>query len=50
VTELPGGHGVAVPLSAGAAMRLVNTFGSQVVDTACVGRCSCWCSPPVRWT
>ena len=31
--EIPGGHGWAVPLAAGNAVRLVNTFGSQVVDT-----------------
>lgn len=31
--EIPGGGGLAVPLKAGEAARLVNTFGSQVVDT-----------------
>lgn len=31
--EIPGGGAAAVPLRAGEAIRLVNTFGSQVVDT-----------------
>jgi len=31
--EIPGGHGRAVALNAGEALRLVNTFGTQVVDT-----------------
>ncbi len=32
-TEIPGGQGRAVALAAGQALRLRNTFGSQVVDT-----------------
>jgi uncharacterized protein YcgI (DUF1989 family) len=31
--EIPGGHGTAIRLHAGRTLRLVNTFGSQVVDT-----------------
>jgi hypothetical protein len=31
--EIPGGGGLAVPLRTGESVRLVNTFGSQVVDT-----------------
>lgn len=38
ITEIPGGHGWAVPLAAGDAVRLVNTFGSQVVDTWALAR------------
>lgn len=34
--ELPGGAGAAVRLRAGEAVRLVNTHGSQVVDTWCL--------------
>jgi len=30
---VPGGHGLAVKLTAGQALRLVNTHGQQVVDT-----------------
>ena len=33
IQEIPGGGGFAMPLRAGEAARLVNTFGSQVVDT-----------------
>lgn len=33
IQEIPGGAGLAVPLKKGQAVRLVNTFGSQVVDT-----------------
>jgi uncharacterized protein YcgI (DUF1989 family) len=33
VTEIPAGHGCAVPLKTGAAIRLTNTHGTQVVDT-----------------
>lgn len=33
VTEIAGGHARAVPLKSGAAIRLVNTHGTQVVDT-----------------
>ncbi|MGD9915653.1 MAG: DUF1989 domain-containing protein [Rhizobiaceae bacterium] len=33
VQEIRGGHGRAVPLRAGQKLRLVNTFGAQVVDT-----------------
>jgi uncharacterized protein len=36
--RLEGGHGVAVPLDAGSAIEVVNTFGSQVVDTWALGR------------
>ena len=36
--EIPGAHGLAVPLAAGEAIRLVNTFGSQVVDTWALAR------------
>lgn len=36
--ELDGGQGVAVPLDAGSAIRIVNTFGSQVVDTWALSR------------
>lgn len=35
--EIQGGHGKAVPLRAGEAIRLVNTFGAQVVDTWALG-------------
>lgn len=38
ITEIPGGHGWAVPLAVGDAVRLVNTFGSQVVDTWALAR------------
>jgi uncharacterized protein YcgI (DUF1989 family) len=31
--DIQGGHGRAVPLSAGQRLRIENTFGSQVVDT-----------------
>ncbi len=31
--EIPGGHGLALPLRAGQAVRVVNTHGTQVVDT-----------------
>lgn len=31
--EIAGGSGAAIPLRAGMAVRLVNTHGSQVVDT-----------------
>jgi uncharacterized protein YcgI (DUF1989 family) len=31
--EIPGGTGHAIPLKSGQAVRLINTFGSQVVDT-----------------
>jgi uncharacterized protein len=31
--EIPGGFGRAVPLRKGEAVRVVNTFGTQVVDT-----------------
>jgi uncharacterized protein YcgI (DUF1989 family) len=33
IQEIAGGFGRAVPLRKGEAVRLVNTFGSQVVDT-----------------
>src|SRR5260221_11453698 len=33
IQEIPGSTGLAVPLKGGQAIRLVNTFGSQVVDT-----------------
>jgi len=33
IQEIAGGAGFAFPLQAGEAARLVNTFGSQVVDT-----------------
>ena len=33
IQEIPGGAGLAVPLEKDRAVRLVNTFGSQVVDT-----------------
>jgi uncharacterized protein len=33
IQEIAGGAGLAVPLERGHAVRLVNTFGSQVVDT-----------------
>jgi uncharacterized protein YcgI (DUF1989 family) len=36
--EIPGAHGLAMPLAAGEAVRLVNTFGSQVVDTWALAR------------
>jgi uncharacterized protein YcgI (DUF1989 family) len=32
-TEIPAGHGRAIPLKSGQAIRLVNTHGTQVVDT-----------------
>jgi uncharacterized protein len=35
--EIPGGGGLAIPLKKGQALRLVNTFGSQVVDTWALG-------------
>ena len=35
--EIAGGKGRAVPLGKGEAVRLVNTFGSQVVDTWALG-------------
>jgi uncharacterized protein len=34
--EIRGGGAAAVPLSAGQAVRLINTHGSQVVDTWCL--------------
>jgi uncharacterized protein YcgI (DUF1989 family) len=33
LTEIPGGHSRAIPLKFGQAIRLVNTHGTQVVDT-----------------
>ena len=36
--EIPAGRGRAVALAAGEALRLVNTFGSQVVDTWALSR------------
>jgi uncharacterized protein len=36
VNELPGGAGVAVRVRAGECVKLVNTHGSQVVDTWCL--------------
>jgi hypothetical protein len=36
--EIPAGRGAAVALAAGEALRLVNTFGSQVVDTWALSR------------
>jgi len=36
--EIPAGRGAAVALAAGEALRLVNTFGSQVVDTWALNR------------
>jgi len=36
LTEIPGGAAAAVRLSAGQAVRLINTHGSQVVDTWCL--------------
>ena len=36
--EIPAGRGRAVALAAGEALRLVNTFGSQVVDTWALNR------------
>ncbi|MFO0997530.1 MAG: urea carboxylase-associated family protein [Alphaproteobacteria bacterium] len=38
IHEIPGGGGLAVVLEAGEAVRLVNTFGSQVVDTWALAR------------
>jgi uncharacterized protein YcgI (DUF1989 family) len=38
IQEIPGGAGLAVPLEKGQAVRLVNTFGSQVVDTWALAR------------
>src|ERR1700694_1899444 len=35
--EIPGGGGLAIPLKKEQALRLVNTFGSQVVDTWALG-------------
>ena len=36
LTEVPGGAAAAFRLCAGEAVRLVNTHGSQVVDTWCL--------------
>ena len=36
--EIPAGRGAAVALAAGEALRLVNSFGSQVVDTWALNR------------
>ena len=36
--EIPAGRSAAVALAAGEALRLVNTFGSQVVDTWALSR------------
>jgi uncharacterized protein YcgI (DUF1989 family) len=36
VTEIPGGGGAAVRLRRGEALKLINTHGSQVVDTWCL--------------
>ena len=36
--EIPAGRSAAVALAAGEALRLVNTFGSQVVDTWALNR------------
>jgi uncharacterized protein YcgI (DUF1989 family) len=36
--EIPAGRGAAVALAAGEALRLINTFGSQVVDTWALNR------------
>ncbi len=36
LTEIPGGAGAAFRLRAGQAVRLINTHGSQVVDTWCL--------------
>lgn len=36
LTEIPGGAGAAIRLRAGQAVRLINTHGSQVVDTWCL--------------
>ncbi len=36
LTEIPGGAGAALWLRAGQAVRLINTHGSQVVDTWCL--------------
>ena len=36
MTEIPGGGGAAVRLRRGEALKLINTHGSQVVDTWCL--------------
>ncbi len=36
MTEIPGGDSLAIKLGAGQGVRLVNTYGSQVVDTWCL--------------
>jgi uncharacterized protein len=36
--EIPGGHGRAFALGTGQAIRIVNTFGTQVVDFWALGR------------
>jgi uncharacterized protein YcgI (DUF1989 family) len=33
ILEIPARSGTAIPLEKGAAVKLINTFGSQVVDT-----------------
>jgi uncharacterized protein YcgI (DUF1989 family) len=38
VEEIAGGHGRAIPLAAGERVRLVNTHGTQVVDTWALAR------------
>lgn len=38
MSEIAGGTGKAIPLVKGEAIRLVNTFGQQVVDTWALGR------------
>jgi len=36
MSEIPGGDSLAIRLAVGQAVRLVNTYGSQVVDTWCL--------------
>ena len=38
IHEIAGGHSAALPLTAGARIRLTNTFGTQVVDTWAVAQ------------
>jgi uncharacterized protein YcgI (DUF1989 family) len=33
LTTIPACHGIATPLSAGQTIKIVNTYGSQVIDT-----------------
>ncbi len=37
LTAIPGGESAAVALTAGQAVKLVNTYGTQTVDTWCLG-------------